>query len=151
MAKAKAFSLEDKDENTFRLSDFKGKWIVLYFYPKDNTPGCTLEAKEFSDLKQQFEKENAVVIGISPDSPKSHTSFCEKQNLSIILLSDPDKKTIQKYDAWKEKSMYGRKYMGVERSTFLISPTGTILEEWRKVKPKGHAQEVLNALRQAKQ
>jgi peroxiredoxin Q/BCP len=140
--KAINFSLKDKDENTVSLDDFKGKWVVLYFYPKDNTSGCTLEAKEFSELISDFSNLNAVVIGISPDSPKKHQNFILKHELKVILLSDEEHEVIEKYGQWVNKKLYGKEYMGVNRSTFIISPDGIVKEVWEKVKASGHAQQV---------
>ncbi len=139
------FELETDTHGTIRLSDFRGRKVVLYFYPKDNTPGCTQEGKDFSELMDAFEEADTVVIGISPDSVKKHANFREKHGLKVILAADPERKAIEAYGVWKEKSMYGRKYWGVERSTFLIDREGRIAKAWRKVKVKGHAQEVLEA------
>ncbi len=141
------FELETDTEGSIRLSDFRGRKVVLFFYPKDNTPGCTQEAKDFSELLDEFEKLGAVVIGISPDTVRRHKNFREKHGLKVILAADPEHKVLQSYGVWKEKSMYGRKYMGVERSTFVIDEQGRIDKIWRKVKVKGHAQEVLDTLR----
>lgn len=142
------FCLPDENGNKICLKDFKGKWIVLYFYPKDNTSGCTLEAKDFSGYIKKFEEMNAIVIGVSPDSVESHKKFKEKHDLKIKLLSDEKKEVIEKYGVWKLKRMYGREYYGVERSTFLISPDGEIVYEWRKVKVKEHVEEVLKKLKE---
>ncbi len=131
------------NEKEFSLNDFKGQKVILYFYPKDNTSGCTQEACDFRDNINRLTN-YAVVIGVSPDSIKSHKSFKEKQNLNFILLSDPEHKMAESFDVWKEKSMYGRKYMGIERSTFLIDEKGNIEKEWRKVKVKGHVDEVIS-------
>lgn len=136
------FVLADKDGNTNRLADFRGMWIVLYFYPKDNTSGCTLEAKEFSEAVKEFSNLNAEIIGVSPDSASSHAKFIEKQGLEILLLSDPNHKVLEDYDVWQLKKMYGREYFGVVRSTFLIDPQGKIAHIWMKVKVKGHVEEV---------
>lgn len=144
--KAPDFTLNDKDGNKVSLKDFKGKKVVLYFYPKDNTSGCTKEACDFRDNLKSFSKLNAEVIGISADSEKSHTSFTEKYNLNFRLLSDPDKDAIQKYDVWKEKSMYGKKYMGIERTTYLIDEKGKIKKIFNKVKVDDHISEVLNEM-----
>ncbi len=135
----------DGNEQTYRLSDFNGKKVVLYFYPKDNTSGCTQEACQFRDNFNRLTGK-AVVIGVSPDSIKSHLKFKESQSLNFILLSDETKALCQAFDVWKEKSMYGRKYMGVERSTFILNEDGQIEKEWRKVKIPGHVDAVLNAL-----
>ena len=131
------------NEKEFSLNDFKGQKVILYFYPKDNTSGCTQEACDFRDNINRLTN-YAVVIGVSPDSIKSHKSFKEKQSLNFILLSDTEHKMAESFDVWKEKSMYGRKYMGIERSTFLIDEKGNIEKEWRKVKVKGHVEEVIS-------
>ncbi len=137
------FTLQDENENTFSLSDYKGKKIVLYFYPKDNTSGCTKEACAFKDNQRNFADKNAVIIGISKDSSKSHANFKEKYGLPFILGADTECKVCEEYGAWVEKSMYGRKYMGIDRSTFLIDESGKILKIWRKVKVAGHIEAVL--------
>ncbi len=129
------------------LGDLKGRKLVLYFYPKDNTTGCTLEGQNFRDLHGQFEAANAVVLGVSRESIRSHDNFRAKQGFPFHLLSDPDETLCKAYDVMKQKSMYGRQYMGVERSTFLIDEQGVLRREWRKVKVKGHAKEVLEAVR----
>ncbi|WP_455474812.1 peroxiredoxin [Bartonella sp. B30(2025)] len=139
------FNLPRDGGGTVRLSDLKGKIIILYFYPKDDTSGCTSEAVDFTRLKEKFDKIGAVVIGISPDSVKKHDKFKIKHELDVVLVSDEEKTTFNNYGVWVEKSMYGRKYMGVERSTFLIDSTGKIAEEWRKVSVPGHAENVLAA------
>ncbi len=146
--KAPAFCLKDAEEKTHCLKDFSGKWVVLYFYPKDNTSGCTREAVGFTEMKEEFEKLGAEIVGISPDSPKSHRRFIEKHSLGILLLSDPEHEVLTKYGVWQKKKMYGREYMGVVRSTFLISPDGKVAAIWRKVKVKGHVEEVLNKLKE---
>ncbi len=128
------------------LSDFAGKYLVIYFYPKDKTSGCTVESQDFRDLKSDFQKLNCEIVGVSRDSLKSHASFIEKESLNFDLISDPDETMCNAYDVMKEKSMYGRKYMGIERSTFLIGPDGALIKEWRKVKVPGHANEVLDTL-----
>ena len=130
------------NEQEFSLNDFKGQRVILYFYPKDNTSGCTQEACDFRDNINRLTR-YATVIGVSPDSIKSHKSFKEKQSLNFILLSDPEHKLAEDFEVWKEKSMYGRKYMGIERSTFIIDKNGKIEKEWRKVKVKGHVDEVI--------
>jgi len=140
------FCLPDENEKKVCLDDFKGKWIVLYFYPKDDTSGCTLEAIDFTKELEAFKKMNARIIGISPDSPKSHCSFREKHDLRITLLSDEKHDVIEKYSVWVLKKMYGREYYGVERSTFLIDPKGKIANAWRKVSAKGHVPEVRGKL-----
>lgn len=144
--KAPEFSLENQENQYISLSDFKGKKVVLYFYPKDDTSGCTKEAEEFTQKKEEFEKLNTVILGISKDSVKSHEKFCKKYDLSITLLSDPDTQVNQAYDVWKEKSMYGKKYFGTERTTFLINEEGIIINRWSKVKVTGHVDDVLNYL-----
>jgi len=138
-SKAPSFTLPDAGEKPVKLEDFRGKWVVLYFYPKDNTSGCTTEALEFTAAIDNFKKLNAVVLGVSPDSCKSHVKFIEKQGLKVLLLSDPAHEMIEKYGAWQEKSMYGRKYMGVQRSTVLVDPEGVVKYIWPKVKARGHA------------
>ena len=132
----------DGEEREYSLDNFLGKRVVLYFYPKDNTSGCTQEACDFRDNMNRLTS-RVTVIGVSPDSIKSHQKFKEKQDLNFILLSDTEHKLAEAFDVWKEKSMYGRKYMGIERSTFIISPDGEIEKEWRKVKVKGHVDEIL--------
>ena len=144
---APTFCLEDQDNNKVCLKDYKGKWIVLYFYPKDNTSGCTREAVEFTNDLKKFEKLNAAILGVSPDSVKSHTNFCNKHNLTITLLSDPEHSVLEKYAVWQIKKMYGREYYGVVRSTFLIDPAGKIAKSWIKVKVDGHAAEVLDTIK----
>jgi peroxiredoxin Q/BCP len=145
--KAKEFCLPNQDGVEICLRDLLGRWIVLYFYPKDNTPGCTTEAKEFSELIDEFEKLGAIVIGISPDSPKRHSNFIQKHNLKITLLSDENKEVLKAYGAWGKKKMYGKEYEGVIRSTFIISPDGEIVKEFKNVKAKGHAKRVLEELK----
>lgn len=147
--KAPDFTLPRDGGGSVSLSGQSGKKVVLYFYPKDNTEGCTIEAVDFTALAGAFEKAGAVVIGMSPDSVRKHDNFVAKHALGVILASDEDKTTLEAYGVWKEKSMYGRSYMGVERTTFLIGGDGTILKVWRKVKVPGHAQEVLDAVRAA--
>lgn len=144
-AQAPDFQLPGDGGSTISLSAHAGKPVVLFFYPKDDTSGCTAEAIDFTGLKPEFDKLGIVLIGLSPDSPKSHDKFKAKHDLSVALASDETKSTLEAYGVWVEKSMYGRKYMGVERSTFLIGPDGTIAEIWRKVKVPGHAQAVLEA------
>ena len=137
---------ENGNEKQFNLDDFLGKKVVLYFYPKDNTKGCTQEACDFRDNFNRLTP-FATVVGVSPDSIKSHKNFREKQGLNFILLSDPEHALAEKFEVWKEKSMYGRKYMGIERSTFILDEKGNIQKEWRKVKVKGHVDEVINYLK----
>lgn len=136
----------DGNEKEYSLNYFKGQIVILYFYPKDNTSGCTQEACDFRDNINRLTN-YATVIGVSPDSIKSHKSFKEKQSLNFILLSDPEHKLAEEFEVWKEKSMYGRKYMGIERSTFIIDKDGKIEKEWRKVKVKGHVDEVIEYLK----
>ena len=143
--KAPDFELPTESGETVRLSKLKGKPVVLYFYPKDDTSSCTAEAKDFTRLAADFKKAGAQVIGISPDSPESHRKFASKHDLKVRLAADADKAVANAYGVWVEKSMYGRKYMGVERSTFLIDKTGRLAKAWRKVKVTGHADEVLAA------
>ncbi|MFB2553252.1 peroxiredoxin [Ensifer soli] len=145
--KAPDFSLSRDGGGTVSLADFAGKAVVLYFYPKDDTSGCTAEAIAFSGLLPDFEAAGAVIIGMSPDPVKSHDRFVKKHGLSLILASDPETGVLDAYGVWKEKSMYGRTYMGVERTTVLIGPDGTIRKIWPKVKVAGHAEEVLEAVR----
>ena len=135
----------DGTEKEYSLNDFKGRRVVLYFYPKDNTSGCTAEACDFRDNLNRLIK-HATVVGVSPDSVKSHRLFRERQGLNFILLSDPDHQLAKRFEVWKEKSMYGRKYMGIERSTFILDKDGTVVKEWRKVKVKGHVDEVISYL-----
>ncbi len=144
--KAPDFELPDMAGKSVRLSRFKGRPVVIYFYPKDDTSGCTAEAKGFSCLMGAFKKAGADVIGISPDSPESHRKFAAKYDLGVRLLTDEAKAAAQAYGVWVEKSMYGRKYMGVERSTVLVDAAGKIAKCWRKVKVPGHAQAVLAAV-----
>jgi thioredoxin-dependent peroxiredoxin len=144
---APQFELPRDGGGTLTLSALRGKAVVLYFYPKDDTSGCTAEAIDFSALKADFEKAGAVVIGMSPDSAKKHDKFKAKHGLSIDLVADEERKAIEAYGVWAEKSMYGRKYMGVERTTFLIDRDGKIARVWPKVKVPGHAAEVLEAVR----
>ncbi len=148
--KAIQFCLPNQDEVEICLRDLKGKWIVLYFYPKDNTPGCSKEACDFTDNLKDFENLNAVVLGVSPDSPKKHRNFIEKKNLKITLLSDEDKKILSEYGVWQLKKMFGKKYMGVVRTTYLINPDGEIAYRWDKVKVKEHVQKVKEKLEELK-
>ncbi len=140
------FKLKDHKGNVVELKDLKGKYVVLYFYPKDDTPGCTIEAKGFQALLPQFHKKNAVVLGVSPDPAESHCAFADKYGLAFHLLSDEDHKVAETYEAWGEKNMYGKKSFGIIRSTFLISPDGKVMKVWRKVSPDGHAEEVLASI-----
>ncbi|WP_017305643.1 thioredoxin-dependent thiol peroxidase [Spirulina subsalsa] len=140
------FSQNDANGTATELKRFQGKWLILYFYPKDNTPGCTTEAQEFSALADEFLKFNSVVVGVSPDSEKSHCRFRDKHNLSLILLSDPEHKMAEDYGVWQMKKFMGKQYMGIVRSTFLINPEGKLTQIWTNVKAKGHAQVVLDSL-----
>lgn len=139
------FALPTDGNGEFKLSELRGKNIVLYFYPKDNTPGCTTESKDFRDLADEFAAADTLIFGVSKDSVKSHNNFKEKYGLPFPLISDENAEMIETYNVWKEKSMYGKTFMGIERSTFLINKEGTIEKVWRKVKVNGHAQEVLDA------
>jgi peroxiredoxin Q/BCP len=145
--KAPAFSLTNQDGKVVKLSDFEGKAVVLYFYPKDDTSGCTKEACAFRDEHSKLQKAGAVVLGVSPDSEKSHTKFIGKYELPFSLLADTEHVVAEKYGAWAEKSMYGRKYMGIVRSTFLIGKDGKLAKAWPKVKVDGHVDEVLAAVK----
>jgi peroxiredoxin Q/BCP len=145
--KAPAVKLPDENGKTVSLSDFKGKQVVLYFYPKDATPGCTTEACDFRDNLNRLTKAGAVVLGISADSEESHKKFKAKQGLNFPLLSDPERRVIEAYGVWREKSLYGRKFMGIVRSTFIIDETGRIAKIFPKVKVSGHVDEVLAALK----
>ena len=140
------FCLPDADEETVCLADLRGAYAVIYFYPKDNTSGCTLEARSFSDAMEAFTREETPVFGISPDSTASHMRFNAKHDLTVRLHADPDCQAIEAYRAWVPKKMYGREYMGVERSTFIIDPEGTVVAVWRKVRVKGHVDAVMAAL-----
>ena len=144
--KAPDFCLQDKDKSELCLKDLKDKYVVLYFYPKDNTPGCTTEAIGFTGILSELQKLNADVIGISPDSPESHAKFIEKKDLKVTLLSDEDKEVLKKYGAWGLKKFRGKTYMGVIRSTFLLNPDHTIAHIWPKVSVKGHPEEVMSKL-----
>jgi peroxiredoxin Q/BCP len=141
------FCLRDGNGDEKCLQGFRGKWVVLYFYPKDNTSGCTLEAIEFSALEEEFSGKNTVVAGISPDTCDSHARFIGKHNLTVILLSDPEKKVLTDYGAWRMKKMYGKESLGVVRSTVLISPEGKIARIWDNVRAAGHAQKVLDEIK----
>jgi len=143
---APAFHLPDQAGKTHDLKDYKGKWVVLYFYPKDDTSGCTVEACRFRDGIAGLKKRDAVVLGVSPDDSKSHQKFATKFSLPFDLLADTEKKLCEAYGVWQEKSMYGRKYMGVVRTTFLIDPKGKIAHRWDKVKPAEHDAEVVAKL-----
>lgn len=144
--RAPAFTLKDDQGNSVKLSELKGKPVVLYFYPKDDTPGCTREACAFRDRSADFKKSKAVVLGVSPDTVDSHAKFKTKYDLNFPLLFDKDHKVAEKYGAWREKNMYGKKSMGIQRSTFLIDSEGKIAKIWKRVKVDGHDQQVLDAL-----
>lgn len=146
--KAPDFQLSNQHGDIISLADFKGKHIILYFYPKDMTPGCTTEACDFRDQHQQFEQMNAVIIGVSPDSVERHVKFSEKHGLPFILVADDNHEAAERYDVWKLKKNFGKEYMGIERSTFLIDKEGIVVKEWRKVKVKGHVEEALECVRQ---
>jgi peroxiredoxin Q/BCP len=146
--KAPAFSLKSDSGKTVKLSDFKGKPVVLYFYPKDDTPGCTREACAFRDLKSEMEKADAVVLGVSPDTVESHGKFRDKYQLNFPLLADAGHELADQYGAWREKNMYGKKSMGIQRSTYLIGPDGKIARVWKKVNVDGHDAAVLEAIKQ---
>ena len=145
--KAPAFKLPGSNGKTVTLADYAGKTVVLYFYPKDDTSGCTKEACAFRDEQAKFTKQKAVVLGVSPDGLKSHDKFIAKYGLPFVLLADEDHAVAEKYGVWVEKSMYGRKYMGIERSTFVIGPDGKVKAAFRKVKVDGHVDEVLAAVK----
>jgi peroxiredoxin Q/BCP len=139
------FTLKNQSGADIRLSSFRGKWVVLYFYPKDNTSGCTREAIDFSAALPRFTKKGAVILGVSPDSVASHERFVTKQNLTVELLSDPEKTVLRLYGVWQKKKLYGREFNGVVRTTLLIDPDGIIRQRWDKVKVAGHAEEVFEA------
>jgi len=145
--KCPSFKAEATNNQTLSNASFAGKNLVIYFYPKDSTPGCTIEGQEFRDNYKEFKKMNTEILGVSRESIKSHENFKLKQNFPFELLSDPDEKVCKAFDVMKLKSMYGREYMGVDRSTFIIDEKGKIQTEWRGVKVKGHVQEVLEAVR----
>jgi peroxiredoxin Q/BCP len=142
--------LPNQDGEEVCLKDYKGKWVVLYFYPKDNTSGCTIEAKDFTASNNDFKEIGAVVLGVSPDSTNSHQKFITKHSLGINLLSDQEHKTLENYGAWGKKKMYGREFFGVVRSTYLINPKGKIEHVWSKVKVKDHVDDVLGKLKELK-
>jgi peroxiredoxin Q/BCP len=140
--KAPPFTLQDQLGATVKLAPLAGKWVVLYFYPRDDTPGCTTEACEFTSGMKEFRELDAVVLGCSPDSPESHRKFIAKHKLTLDLLSDPDHKVMEKYGAWGEKTLYGKKSVGVIRSTVIIDPNGRVAHRWAKVVTAGHAEKV---------
>ena len=145
-AKAPAFTATTQAGEKVRLSQFKGQYVVLYFYPKDNTPGCTVEAREFRDFMEDFQSANAVVLGASPDSAASHCKFIERFELNFTLLADESHELAEAFGVWVEKSMYGKTFEGIQRSTFLIGPDGILIHAWPKVKAEGHAEQVLKHL-----
>ncbi|MEY3089705.1 MAG: hypothetical protein RL113_21 [Pseudomonadota bacterium] len=144
--KVENFCLPNQDEEEICFRDIKGKWIVLYFYPKDSTPGCTTEACDFTAALPNFEDLSAIVLGVSPDSPKQHRNFIEKQALKITLLADEEKSLCNAFGVWQLKKNYGKEYMGVVRSTFIINPEGKVAAAWENVKVKGHVDEVKSKL-----
>lgn len=144
--KAPTFTAPSHSGETVKLSQFKGRYVVLYFYPKDNTPGCTIEAQEFRDSMAAFQAANAVILGVSPDSAASHCKFINRFELNFTLLTDESHELAEAYGVWVRKSMYGKTFDGVQRSTFLIGPDGVIVQSWPKVKAEGHAAQVLNYL-----
>lgn len=146
--KAPDFNLSSSSGKNVALKDLKGSWVVLYFYPKDMTPGCTIEACDFRDFHGDFNKMGVRVLGVSPDSVKSHDKFIGKHELPFELLSDEGKTMLEAYDVWKEKSMYGKKYMGIERTTMIVNPQGKIAAIWNKVSVSGHVKEVLDKLKE---
>ena len=139
---APQFCLPNQDETEICLRDLKGKWVILYFYPKDNTPGCTTEACDFTENLEWFEDKDGIILGVSPDSPAKHRDFIEKKGLKITLLSDENKDVLKAYEAWGIKKNYGREYEGVIRSTFIINPEGEIVKEFKNVRAKGHVERV---------
>lgn len=143
---APAFCLPDAQGTEVCLEQFRNKWVVLYFYPRDNTPGCTLEAMQFNAALEKFAEQGAQVIGVSTDSQESHQKFAAKRNLDILLLSDTEHAVLSAYDSWKPKTMFGKEFFGTQRDTFLIDPAGIIVAVWRKVSVKGHAEEVMAVL-----
>ncbi len=145
--KAPNFSLPANGDQTVSLADFSGRKLVVYFYPKDNTPGCTTEAIDFTAALKDFDKANTAIVGVSADSVKKHENFIAKHNLGITLLADEEQKMLNDFGVWVEKNMYGRKFMGIERATYLIDTDGKISHIWRKVKVKGHVEAVLEAAR----
>ena len=144
--KAPAFTLPDQDDNKVKLKDYEGQWVVLYFYPRDDTPGCTVQACDFTASIADFEDVGATVLGCSPDTTEKHRKFIEKHDLGITLLSDPDHKVLEKYGAWGEKNMYGKVTLGVIRSTVIIDPKGKVAHHWTKVRAKGHVDKVRETL-----
>ncbi len=138
--------LQGSDEQSYSLRDFLGKKVILYFYPRDNTSGCTLEAKNFTEYKEEFEQKGYTIIGVSRDTVKSHKRFIEKQDLDLLLLSDTEEKLVKAFDVLKEKTLYGKKHIGIVRSTFIIDEQGKVVKEYRKVSPKTHVTTLLGEL-----
>ena len=147
---APGFCLPDQNGEEICLEGLRGRWVVLYFYPKDNTKGCTLEAIDFTMNKERIEGMEATVLGVSPDSVKSHRGFCDKHGLTITLLSDPEHTVLEEYGVWRLKKMYGREFHGVVRSTFIVDPEGGIAHEWRKVRVADHVEKVIEKLAELK-
>lgn len=145
------FTLKDQANTTRKLSDAKGQWVVLYFYPKDSTPGCTTQACAFRDASHELTNASAVVLGVSPDGVKSHVKFAQKQSLNFPLLADTDQAVCKAYGVWQEKTTFGKTYMGVVRTTYLIDPQGNVAHRWDKVKVPGHVEDVLQTLTQIAQ
>lgn len=143
---APPFCLPDSQGNEVCLSQFRGKWVVLYFYPRDNTPGCTLEALSFNAALESFAEMGAQILGVSADTPESHQRFADRHNLQILLLSDTSHHTLETYHSWQPKKIFGKEVIGTQRDTFLIDPEGKVVEVWRKVSPKAHAEEVRTSL-----
>ncbi|GAA0341469.1 thioredoxin-dependent thiol peroxidase [Bacillus carboniphilus] len=141
------FTVEASNGEKVKLSDYRGKYVVLYFYPKDMTPGCTTQACDFRDLHKDFEGLNAVILGVSPDPIKSHEKFIDKHGLPFLLLADEDHKLAEDYGVWKLKKNFGKEYMGIERSTFIIDPEGKVVKEYRKVKVAGHVEDALEFIK----
>ena len=144
--KVPEFAIPNQKGEIIKLENLIGKWSVIYFYPRDDTPGCTIEAKEFTELSSKFEEYGASIYGVSPDTKAKHCKFIEKHGLKVELLADTESTMLADYGVWQEKSMYGKTYMGVVRTTYLINPDGNIAEAWTKVKAKGHAESVLERL-----
>ena len=144
--KVPEFAIPNQKGEIIKLENLIGKWSVIYFYPRDDTPGCTIEAKEFTELSSKFEENGASIYGVSPDTEAKHCKFIEKHGLKVELLADTESTMLADYGVWQEKSMYGKTYMGVVRTTYLINPDGNIAEAWTKVKAKGHAESVLERL-----
>ena len=147
---APGFSVINQNGKTIGLDDLSGKWSVIYFYPRDDTPGCTVEAKEFTELNNKFKENGASIYGVSPDNEAKHCKFIDKYDLKIDLLADTEKTMLSDYGVWQEKKMYGKTYMGVVRTTYLIDPNGLVAEVWTKVKARGHAKAVFERLKEIK-